>query len=161
MKNKKKSIRVPDMKWMTNIQSKGIKLSAEEIRSATVSGGESSFCQIEAIKKNIRSKENQSFKVVSDKKLLKKLKSAKIELAPTNEIDKYQREIKIILNILGHKEALVTDESSVWDFLAHFGSEKENKKYNKDILEKTSCRLLLDIKASDLLIDIAKRIRNK
>ena len=63
--------------------------------------------------------------------------------------------------MLGHPEALVSDESSVWDFLSHFGDEKENKEHNKDILERISCRLALDVKAEDLLVDIAKRIRDQ
>ena len=100
-------------------------------------------------------------KVVSDKKLLNKLKNAKIEMASTDDVEKYQKEIRVILKILGHPEALVSDESSVWDFLSHFGSKEENKEHNQEMLEKISCMLVLDIKSGDLLVDIAKRIRSQ
>ena len=103
---------------------------------------------------------NKGLKVVSDKKILDKFKNAKIEMASTDDVSKYQKEIRVILKILGHPEALVSDESSIWDFLSHFGSKEENKEYNQEMLEKISCRLALDIKPDDLLIDIAKRIRN-
>ena len=159
----KNTTHTPDMKWMPNIPSRGIKLTNAEIREATVSGGERSFRQIGSIRKNIKNKEkiNQSLKVVSDKKLLNKFKNAKIEMASTDDVSKYQKEIRIILKMLGHPEALVSDESSVWDFLSHFGDEKENKEFNKNTLERISCRLALDVKARDLLVDIAKRIREQ
>ena len=100
-------------------------------------------------------------KVVSNKKFLDKLKNVKkIELAPTDCIDKYQKEINIILKLLGHPEALVTDESSVWDFLYHFGGTKqENDKYNKKMLDKISGRLGFEVKDCDLFVDVAKKIR--
>lgn len=105
-------------------------------------------------------KANKDLKVVSDKKLLKKLKSVKkIELASTSGIDKYEKEISVILKILGHPESLVTDESIVWDFLSHFGDKKENEKYNKKMVSKISGRLGIEIKPNDLLINIAKKIR--
>lgn len=105
-------------------------------------------------------KQNQSVNLISDKKILNKLKNAKIEMASTDNVTKYQREITVILKILGHPEALVSDESSVWDFLSHFGDKEENKKYNQKLLDKISCRLAIDVKSGDLLINIAKRIRN-
>jgi hypothetical protein len=91
------------------------------------------------------------------------MKKNKIEMvmAATIKVDQYTKEIKKILKILGHPDALVSDESTIWDFLSHFGNKKENKKENKKILEKISCILALDIKESDFLIDIAKRIRNQ
>jgi len=102
-----------------------------------------------------------TIKPYSDGKDLTKFltKNKKIELASTDNTDQYEREIGVILKLLGHPEALVTDESSVWDFLAHFGGEKENEKFNKKMLNKISGRLGIDVNGNDLLIDIAKKIR--
>jgi hypothetical protein len=49
---------------------------------------------------------------------MKKVK--KITLAPTSKIDKYKTGVTTILKCLGHPEALVTDESTVGDFLNVF-----------------------------------------
>lgn len=40
----------------------------------------------------------------------------RIIMAPDDKINKYREEVKEILEILGHPEALVTDESTLSDF---------------------------------------------
>jgi len=93
------------------------------------------------------------------KLIITKFKNKKIELAPIDNINQYEKEIGVILNLLGHPEALVTDESSIWEFLSNFDDKKSNRKYNNKILNKISRRLGIDVKSGDLLIDIAKKIR--
>lgn len=47
-----------------------------------------------------------------------------IEFAPSDEIDKYPAGVDRFLRIVGVASALVTDESSVWDFLGVDDSDK-------------------------------------
>jgi ABC-type uncharacterized transport system ATPase subunit len=44
------------------------------------------------------------------------MKTKKVVLAPGTKIKKYQKEVQLIITILGHPEALVTDESYISDF---------------------------------------------
>lgn len=91
------------------------------------------------------------------KNVTSKFNTKKIELAATDGTDQYQREIGVILRILGHPGALVTDESSIWDFLSHFGDKKENEKFNKKLLAKISGRLGFEVTSKDLLIEVAQK----
>jgi hypothetical protein len=141
------------MKQLSNVPSKGIKLTDAEIRSSTVSGGLRSLNQLKSIRKKIKAKKE------NEKNEFKFRSAKKIELAATDNTGKYQKEIDVVLKLLGHSEALVTDESSVWDFLSHFGDEKENQKLNEKTLDKISGRLGLLVQPRDLLVDIAKKIR--
>jgi DNA-binding transcriptional ArsR family regulator len=59
-------------------------------------------------------KKYQETVVMPAKRISKELK--KFELASTELVDKFTEEVDIILTILGHPEALVTDLSSVRDF---------------------------------------------
>ena len=46
------------------------------------------------------------------------MKSKKVVMASVNLIKRYNHEIDLLLDILGHSEALVTDESLIDDFAA-------------------------------------------
>lgn len=84
-----------------------------------------------------------------------KIKIKNIKLASTKQTDKYEKEIDIVLRALGHTEALVTDESSIGDFLDIFG----DKKSWDAKLKKVSKKLNLQVSMGDLLIDVAKKIK--
>lgn len=71
----------------------------------------------------------------------------KFEFTSTYYTEEYMAEIDQILEILGHPEALVTDESTISDFAP---SEEIIKELNKKIGQT--------VKKSDLLIYVAKII---
>ena len=88
-------------------------------------------------------------------------KKMKIELASQDLISQYDNEIGEILDAIataldepGMREALVTDESSLWDFMP-----LESKKKAKEYIEKISELLDVEVNKDDYLIDIAKRIK--
>ena len=81
-------------------------------------------------------------------------KNKKIELAPTDECEKYQEQIMKVLKVLGHDEALVTDMSSIGDFLDVFGSKKQTQSRLKQISKK----LGFEVSTNDLIVEVAKEI---
>jgi cupin superfamily acireductone dioxygenase involved in methionine salvage len=85
-------------------------------------------------------------------KIAKKLdfSKAKFISAPTKKVEKYRKEIDIILEQLGHSEAYVTDESTIWDFSC------SPKKINR-----VSKQLGFKIKDSMFLVEIAEKIKQK
>ena len=44
------------------------------------------------------------------------MKTKKVVFAPQTKIKKYQKEVQLVITVLGHPEALVTDESYISDF---------------------------------------------
>ncbi|MDP3771336.1 MAG: hypothetical protein Q8R16_03480 [bacterium] len=81
----------------------------------------------------------------------------KIELAPQRKIDALDEWVGRALEILGHPEALVTDMSSVWDFL-DFGL---NAKTRRTALQALSEKFGFSVKADDRLVEVAVRLRDK
>jgi hypothetical protein len=91
----------------------------------------------------------------------KKLKFDKIEFAPTFEIEQSQDLVDSFLyKIFGIEHALVTDESSIYDFDFEFTGEKI-KHHTKEVLEKI--KKVYEIDVSDVkglnLAEILQRIR--
>lgn len=76
------------------------------------------------------------------------------ELASTDLIEKHESEIDELLELLGHPEALVTDESYVSDFLDIFDREAGNK-----VLDGVSQKLGMGIDRKESMIGIAQRLR--
>jgi len=72
----------------------------------------------------------------------------RFEKAESDKVEELGPFIDHILFIMGHPEALVTDESKIWDFTC-FEPEKV-KEISKD--------LGFEVKQSDYLIDIARRL---
>jgi len=70
-------------------------------------------------------------------------------MAGDDEVERLWPEIYKILEILGHTEALVTDESKIWDF-TFFCPEK---------VREISDSIGFKITENDYLIDIAKKIK--
>ena len=82
------------------------------------------------------------------KKLSFDFAKAKILLYTDKKVKKYLKEVALILSLLGHSEALVTDLSAISDFVP---SDK--------VINKMSKTFGFKVKKSDLLIDIAKKIK--
>lgn len=89
------------------------------------------------------SKLNSWFKLVTDQP-----KTKKIELVSQDEVNDYNDEIEQILRAINYPTALVTDESTIGDFML---KPKE--------IAKAAKKLKTIVSNDDYLIDIAKRIR--
>lgn len=62
--------------------------------------------------------------------------SLKIVLAPQDDVEAFPAEVQRILGVVGHPEALITDESSVADFMIFLEmKDPEIAKHNQDIQE--------------------------
>lgn len=76
------------------------------------------------------------------------------ELADRDKIEELQEYVDKILEAIGHPEALVTDESKIFDFV--FSEDDESSR-----LVTIALNLGVPVAKSDYLIDIAKRMRDK
>ena len=87
-------------------------------------------------------------------------KKLKFELAPQDKIEKYQKEVTVIVKALGHPEALVTDESRISDFMSVFDSRGTDiSKRGGKLLIKLAKKLKLKaIRHTDNICDIAEQI---
>jgi len=78
----------------------------------------------------------------------------KIELAPKYKVDQLVGYIEIVLEALGHSEALVTDESTIWDF-------HPLKKDQAEWLKKINDKLGFEVSLKDRLWEVAEQVRAK
>jgi hypothetical protein len=93
-------------------------------------------------------------KIMSLYKLDTALKFKKIEIAPEVKLKKIDLKVlKYTLKLLGHPEALITDESIVGDFLFAFDEKMRLK------LKKLSEIFGFEIKSSDYIWQIAKKFK--
>lgn len=74
----------------------------------------------------------------------------KIEMAPQEEVLKYQPEIAQILNILGHPEALVTDKSCLSDF-----------DLTREKIAWLAFKLNMTVSSSEYVVDLARRVKEQ
>ena len=81
-------------------------------------------------------------------------KKIKIELARQNYVDQYEEQVKFILKTLGHPEALVTDETLIWDLVHMFDSGGYDKQ-----LAKMSKKVGFSVEPNDVLWKVAKKIK--
>jgi hypothetical protein len=81
-------------------------------------------------------------------------KKIKIELSQQNYVDQYEEQVKFILKTLGHPEALVTDETLIWDLLHMFDSGGYDKQ-----LAKMSKKVGFSVEPNDVLWKVAKKIK--
>ena len=84
------------------------------------------------------------------------MKDRKIELASQDEVDYLESYIDIVLEALGHPEALVTDESYISDFLCVCNKEEAEKE-----LAEASSKLDLTFEKKDSVVSVARRLRNE
>ena len=75
-------------------------------------------------------------------------------MASDKRVAKFPEGVLAVLKALGHVEALVTDESSVWDFLDVFASKSE-KEAQLRVIGK---RLGMDVRKEDLIFDLAEKV---
>jgi len=80
--------------------------------------------------------------------LKKRDKIKKFEMAPSNKVKKLELWVKQVLKIIGHPDALVTDMSTIWDFI----DTDENEKF----LPKWSKKLGFKISGDDYIWEIAR-----
>jgi len=73
------------------------------------------------------------------------------ELAPQEKVNALDKYVDRILEVLGHPEALVTDESTIWDFLA----------LEPERLKEISEKLGVKVETGDYLIDVAASMKLK
>lgn len=86
-------------------------------------------------------------------------KMKKIELAPQSNLDKvgYDWGLKVV-NLLGVKSALITDESTVGDFLDI--NVNVDAFRARTVIERLSKKIGVKIKASDYIWQVAKKYKN-
>jgi hypothetical protein len=82
-------------------------------------------------------------------KLFSKIR--KIVSVSNEKIKNLQPFVKMVLNVLGHPEALVTDMSTIWDFVEIDEEEKIPKKWSE--------KLGINVKGSDYIWKIADKLR--
>ena len=78
----------------------------------------------------------------------------RIECAPQDKVSALEPWVDEVLEILGHSEALVTDESSVWDFFPFMDEDKEVE----EEFEEFKSKLGFDVSIEDLIVDVASRL---
>jgi hypothetical protein len=95
-----------------------------------------------------------SLQDMSSKTMKKINKYSKIVSAPQDETTTLQPYIDLILGALGHPEAYVTDESTIWDFMP-LEEDKDQR------LFEISGLLGLDVTTKDYLVDIARKLKDR
>ena len=83
--------------------------------------------------------------------------AGRIEVAPQGKIVALDAWVDRALEILGHPEALVTDMSTVWDFLG-FGL---NAKTRRAAVRKLTEKFGFPVKAEDSIVSVAVRLRDR
>ncbi len=84
------------------------------------------------------------------------ISKCKISFASSDKIDLYLEEADCVLRFLNHPEAMVTDLSTVGDFVMNYDDEEDVKQ-----LEKLSKKLGFEVKLNTTLVDICEKLRNK
>ncbi len=81
----------------------------------------------------------------------------KIMFCSENEINKRKDYVQVVLEILGHPEAWVSDLSSVGDFVCFLDTKKERNTR----LRKFSKALGFKVEEKDLIWEVAKRLQKE
>ena len=93
----------------------------------------------------------------TQERLRKAVADGRVEFAPQDTILELRQWVDMVLDCVGHPEALVSDESRLSDFLP-FLDEDEGKEEFEDFKK----RIGVEIKEeTDLIIDIARRVRDR
>jgi hypothetical protein len=80
----------------------------------------------------------------------KRKKITKIELAENDKIELLRKYVDKVLEALGHPEALVTNESQVWNFTS-----------DKNELKRLSKKLKFSVDENDYIWQLAERCKTK
>ena len=86
-----------------------------------------------------------------------KKKTKKRVMAQHNRIDAetLQPYVLIILAAVGHTEALITDESMLWDFNDITHTKPQTDKW----LKRVSKKIGFEVKINDYIVDIAEKMK--
>lgn len=79
-----------------------------------------------------------------------------ISFFDSDNVDLYQGEVDAILLVLGHPEAIVTDESALGDFIPYY-LDKESQDFE---LEAMAAYLKKPVRFSDKIWELAKGMRD-
>jgi len=96
---------------------------------------------------------NQLEKIDGLEKFQEVINKGKFKLASKDVVKLFENNINYILEVLGHPEAIISDLSSIWDFLTECPKDKWDLKL-QDFSEKFG----FEIKPETLIIDIAKKV---
>ena len=88
----------------------------------------------------------------------KKIVNRKFEMASAERVAELGDYIGIVLDALGHSEALVTDESQLFDFFDIFNEGEENIKLIGLLSKKLGVEIHND---SETVVDIAQKLKDK
>ena len=88
----------------------------------------------------------------------KKIVNRKFEMASAERVAELGDYIGIVLDALGHSEALVTDESQLFDFFDIFNEGDENIKLIGLLSKKLGVEIHND---SETVVDIAQKLKDK
>ncbi len=89
------------------------------------------------------------------KEILKKNNKLKIELAGMDLVDSLAPYINKVIKAIGHPEALVTDESLVWDFLNVFDTKEKSKQ-----LKRLNIKMGFKVNEDDFVWQVAEKLKN-
>ena len=84
------------------------------------------------------------------------ISKSKISFASSDRIDLYREEEDCVLRFLNHPEAMVTDLSTVGDFVMNYDDEEDSKE-----LAELSKKLGFEVQLNTTLVDICEKLRNK
>jgi hypothetical protein len=80
----------------------------------------------------------------------------KFELPNNINIQNYKKQVDKILHMMGHPEALVTDESIIWDFVPNTLSKRGGKQWLSHIEKSFG----LPVELNDYIWEVAKKIHD-
>jgi hypothetical protein len=80
----------------------------------------------------------------------------RIVIADQDAVDQFPHGVQRVLGVLGHPEALVTDESQVGDFLMHYPSDPECARLEKEGLAELSSLLGRPVTRRDWIWELAR-----
>jgi hypothetical protein len=90
--------------------------------------------------------------------VLKEGQKVTISICSQDAVDQFSKEMTKVLSIIGYLDALVTDESRVYDFFCSIGGDPEQEAEEKNTLEELSKAAHRVVTARDLLWEIARDI---
>ena len=82
----------------------------------------------------------------------------KFVLAGCDRVEELRLEVDEVLQALEHEEALVTDESEIYDFIGFFLEPEEKEAKLEELRDILKVNIVDDF---DLIIDVAQRLKDK
>jgi len=101
-------------------------------------------------------KELKKFRKVCDESL--SLENIDFEMSSVDKVSELEVYVDMVLEALGHEEALVTDESQLYDFIDVFDESEEIERVLGDLRENLGVEIYDDC---EKIVDIAQRLKDK